>query len=83
MVQKSEKLDLAIQFRKRGFSYSEIARICGVSKATISNWLARKAFSKKVRNDNVAKAARDNAKRMTLVNKARQADRENRSRDAL
>lgn len=83
MVHNSEKLEMATQFRKRGFSYSEIAKICGISKGTVSNWLAKKPFSKKVKRDNVAKAARENVKRIALVNKARTAEREKSYREVL
>lgn len=82
MVQNAEKLEMATQFRKRGFSYSEIANICGVSKSTVSNWLAKKPFSKKVKADNIKKASRENAKRIALLHKARQAERQARYRQA-
>ncbi len=82
MVRDEEKLVLATQFRKRGFTYSEIAKICGVSKSTVSNWLSKKAFSKKIKKENVAKAARDNVKRIGLLNKARQAERKARYSEA-
>lgn len=75
MIRLEEKYEEAIQFRKRGFTYSEIAKIVGVSKSTVSNWLSKKAFSKKVRVDNTLRAARDNVKRIGLVNKARNAER--------
>jgi transposase-like protein len=75
MVRNTEKLDLATQYRKRGYSYSEIAKICGVSKGTLSNWFAKKAFSKRVMAENTARSGRANAKRLQLINKARQKDR--------
>jgi predicted transcriptional regulator len=78
MVRDEEKYQLATHYRKRGFSYSEIAKLCGVSKGTVSNWFAKKAFSKKVKKDNIEKAARENVKRIGLVNKARQSEREKR-----
>jgi len=83
MVQSSEKLEMATHYRKRGFSYSEIANLCGVSKATVSNWLGKKAFSKKIKQHNIAKAARNNVKRMALVNKARNAERKARYTEAI
>jgi transcriptional regulator with XRE-family HTH domain len=82
MVHKPEKLEMATYYRKRGFSYSEIASICGVSKATVSNWLAAKKFSQQVKADNTAKAAKANKSRLALVNKARQAERTARYREA-
>lgn len=78
MVRDEEKYQLATHYRKRGFSYSEIAKLCGVSKGTVSNWFAKKAFSKRVKKDNIEKAARENVKRIALVNKARQSEREKR-----
>ena len=78
MVRNKEKLELATQYRKRGFSYSEIAKICEVSKSTVSAWLAKKAFSKKVKQDNIEKAARENVKRISLLNKSRQTERKAR-----
>lgn len=83
MIRDEEKYQQAVEFRKRGFTYSEIAKICDVSKATVSNWLSKKAFSKRVKKDNVARAARDNKKRMSLVNKARNAERTERYREAV
>lgn len=75
MVRYSEKLELATYYRKRGFSYSEIANLCGVSKSTVSSWLAKKAFSKKVRQQNSQRAAKENSKRITLLNKAKTNER--------
>lgn len=83
MIRLEEKYEQAVQFRRRGFTYSEIAKIVGVSKSTVSNWLAKKAFSKKVRTDNSLRAARDNVKRIGLVNKARTAERKNRYTEAI
>lgn len=83
MIRLEEKYEEAVQFRKRGFTYSEIARIVGVSKSTVSLWLARKPFSKKVRAENTARAARENVKRIGLVNKARAAERKTRYTEAL
>lgn len=75
MVHSSEKLDKARDFRRRGFSYSEIAKIVGVSKATLSNWFGKQSFSKKVRRDNEIKTRRDNARRIAILNKARKTER--------
>ncbi len=83
MVRNLEKLELATYYRKRGFSYTEIAKICDVSKSTVSNWLAKKAFSKRIKQDNVEKAARDNVKRIGLLNKARSAERQKRYSEAV
>lgn len=75
MIQNSEKYLKSKDFRRRGFTYSEISKIVGVSKATLSNWLSKQSFSKKVRRDNEVKTRRDNAKRISLLNKARQTAR--------
>ena len=83
MVRNKEKYEQAIEFRKRGFTYSEIAKIVGVSKGTVSNWLSKKAFSKKVRGENAARAARENKSRIALLNKARAAERKARYSEAL
>lgn len=72
---KKEAYEQAITFRKRGFTYSEIAKICGVSRGTISNWLAKEDFSIKVAETNKLQAAKDNQARIKLVNKARNAER--------
>ncbi len=83
MVHNEKKLEQATQFRKRGFSYSEIAKICGISKATLSNWFGKKAFSKKVKKYNVEKASRENGKRVALLNKAKEKERLRRYEEAL
>lgn len=72
---KQEAYEQAVAFRKRGFTYSEIAKICGVSRGTISNWLAKEGFSQVVAKSNKAKAAKDNQARIKLVNKARNVER--------
>lgn len=75
MIRNEEKYKQAIEFRKRGFTYSEIAKICGVSVSTVSNWVAKRKFSKAVAKDNSVKAARANKKRMTLLNNTRKTER--------
>lgn len=72
---KKEAYEQAISFRKRGFTYTEIAKICGVSRGTVSNWLAKEGFSQVVAKTNKAKAAKDNQARIKLVNKARNVER--------
>lgn len=83
MIRDEEKYQKARIFRQRGFSYSEIAKIVGVSKSTVSNWFAKQSFSKKVRKDNEIKARRDNVKRIALINKARSSEREKRYKEIL
>ncbi len=74
---KPEAYEQAVQFRRRGFTYSEIAKICAVSRGTISNWLKNEDFSQVVAKDNQKKAALDNTKRLSLINKARNSERKN------
>lgn len=83
MIRDEEKYQKARDFRKRGFSYTEIAKIVGVSRGTLSNWLGKQSFSKKVRQDNEVKARRENVKRLSLLNKAKQNERDKRSKEAL
>lgn len=75
MIRNEEKYGKARVFRQRGFSYSEIAKLVGVSKGTVSNWFSKQSFSKKVRKDNEQKARRDNVKRISLINRARDKER--------
>lgn len=72
MVRDKKKLELATYYRKRGFSYSEISKICGVSKSTLTNWLGRQTFSKKVKEANKQQAIRGNLNRLRLLNKGRE-----------
>jgi transcriptional regulator with XRE-family HTH domain len=83
MIRLEEKYQQAVQFRKRGFTYSEIAKIVDVSKSTVSVWLSKKAFSKQVKADNLKRAAKDNVKRIGLINKARKAERASRYAEAV
>jgi len=75
MIRNEETYKQVIEFRKRGFTYSEIAKICGVSKSTVSNYVSKKKFSQEVAKDNSQKAAWENKKRMQLLNKTRKAER--------
>ena len=75
MIRLEEKYRQAVEFRKRGFTYSEIARVVDVSVSTISVWLSKKAFSKDIKKDNLLRASKENKKRMSLINKARSAER--------
>lgn len=72
---KQEAYEQAIAFRKRGFTYSEIAKICGVSIGTVSAWLKPLPFSEEITKSNKSIAAKDNKKRMASINKARTAER--------
>lgn len=72
---KQEAYEQAVLFRKRGFTYSEIAKICDVSIGTVSNWLKNESYSKVVAIDNAKKATLENTKRLALINKARTTER--------
>jgi len=83
MVRNEEIYKQALAFRQRGFTYVEIAKICGISKATVSNWCSKKKFSKVVAKDNAARASRENTKRLSLLNKARSSERKTRYAEAI
>lgn len=83
MIRLEAKYAQAVEFRKRGFTYSEIAKIVDVSTSTVSVWLKDLAFSKKVKEENVVRAAKDNVKRIRLINKTRKAERTRTYADAL
>jgi len=72
---KKESYEQAISFRKRGFTYAEIAKICGVSLGTVSAWLKNEPFSQMIAKDNAAKAIITNKARLALINKARMSER--------
>lgn len=83
MIRNEETYKQVLEFRKRGFTYAEISKICGISKGTVSNYLSKKAFSKRVAKDNAERAARENVKRIGLVNSARKAERKARYTEAV
>lgn len=72
---KQEAYEQAVAFRKRGFTYAEIAKICNVSKGTVSNWLKDEPFSKQVAKDTTKRAVDANKKRLVSINKARNTER--------
>ncbi len=71
MVYKLAQHTQAKELRKRGFTYSEVAKIVGVSKSTVSKWFSRETWSKSVTNENKKRSARENGKRISLLNTAR------------
>ena len=83
MIRLEEKYQQAVQFRKRGFTYSEIAKITAVSVSTVSAWLSKKSFSKKIKEENIRRAILGNKKRMLLINKARKAERSSLYKEVL
>jgi len=81
MVRNAGKLEQAIAFRTRGFTLEEIARICDVSKSTVSKWLKNNTISADITKQNKRRAGQENAKRLKLINKTRTKDRQHRYRD--
>ena len=71
MIRKTAQYAEAVHLRKRGFTYSEIAKIVDVSVSTISQWLSRETWSQSVAKENIERASRENSKRISLLNKAR------------
>ncbi len=70
-MSKKEEFNKAIELRKRGFTYREIANFVNVSVSTVSVWLSSESWSVKIKEDNQKRAAKDNGKRISLLNKAR------------
>lgn len=83
MVRNEDKYEQALQFRKRGFTLAEIAKICDISKSTASLWLKNKAFSEIVTKQNKKRAGTENAKRLRLINKARVSERAIRYKEII
>ena len=79
---KQEAYERAVSFRKRGFSYREIAKICGVSVSTVSAWLTPLPFSAAVTKQNQRRAAKENTERLVLINKARVTERKKQYAEA-
>ena len=71
MIRKSAQFTHAKELRTRGFTYEEIAKIVDVSKSTISSWLSHETWSISIKEDNAKRAAKENKKRISLLNKAR------------
>jgi predicted transcriptional regulator len=71
MIRKSAQFAQAKELRKRGFTYEEIAKIVDVSKSTISSWLSEETWSISIKDDNAKRAAKENKKRISLLNTAR------------
>lgn len=72
---KKEVYAEAKQLRLRGFSYSEIAKICLISKSTVANWFSKEDFSVAITKNNQKRAYLDNSKKIKLVNKAKKASK--------
>ena len=72
---KKEAYELALNLRKRGYSYCEISKLCGVSVGTASKWLASLPGADLIVAENRRKAAKENTARLLLINKARNTER--------
>jgi transposase len=72
----------AINLRKQGFSYREIAQACGVSLSTVSSWLSSLPGADLIVAENKRKAAKDNKARLLLINKARNTERQKQYKEA-
>jgi|AACY02.8.fsa_nt_gi Orotate phosphoribosyltransferase homologs len=83
MVRNKEKYQQVVELRKRGFTYSEIANMCDIAKATVSNWLKEQPFSQRITIQNKQRTAKDNGKRIKLVHKARNIERSKRYAEAV
>ena len=81
MVRNSDNYQQAVRLRERGFTLQEIAKVCDVSKSTVSKWLKNNAISADVTKQNKRRAGLENAKRLRLVNKARGTERTARYRE--
>ena len=71
MIRKKVQFEQAKELRKRGFTYEEIGKIVNVSIITVYLWFSRETWSKSIRDDNQKRAAKENKKRISLLNKAR------------
>ncbi len=71
MIRKTGQFEQVKQLRKRGFTYTEIEKIVGVSRSTVSLWLSRETWSKAITDDNKKRSAKENSKRISLLNTAR------------
>jgi transposase len=79
---KDEAYKQAVELRKRGLSYREISKICGVSVSTASKWLASLPGADLIVAENRRKAAKENTSRLLLINKARNTERKKQYQEA-
>ncbi len=70
-MSKKEEQVTAVALRRRGFTYTEIAKLTGVTISTVSNWLSNESWSAVITEANQKRAANENHKRLLLLNKAR------------
>jgi transposase len=79
---KEEAYEQALNLRKRGYSYREIAKVCGISVSTASKWLASLPGADLIVAENRRKAAKENTSRLLLINKARNTERKKQYQEA-
>jgi transposase len=79
---KEEAYNQAINLRKRGYSYREIASLCGISVGTASRWLSSLPGADLIVANNKRKAAKENKARLALINKARTTERKKQYAEA-
>lgn len=82
MVRNKDKYEQVIGLRKRGFTLTEIAKYCDISKSTASEWLKNKDFSIQITKKNKKRSGLDNAKRLQLINKTKVGERMNQYKEA-
>jgi transcriptional regulator with XRE-family HTH domain len=80
---KKNAYEEAKLFRQRGLTYTEIAKVCNISRSTVSNWFRHEPFSKIVAAQNQQRAVKENKKRLIVINKARQTERQRQTTDIL
>lgn len=71
MVRKNELYSEAVILRKRGFSYTEIAKLLNLPKSTLSTWFSRETWSHAIREQNTERMYKANSKRILMLNTIR------------
>lgn len=61
--------DRAIELRKKGLSYSNIAKLLDVPKSTLSSWLSKLPLSQVIKEKNIEKAKIESSINITEFNK--------------
>lgn len=74
MVNNISSKKQAINLRKQGKSYSEINKVLGIPKSTLSSWLKDLPLSQQIRKDNISRAKIVWAKNIINYNRLRSID---------
>ena len=82
VVHKQENKSLAIRLRKEGKSYSEIGKITGTPKGTLSGWFSGLVWSTKISDKNTEASITKSKTRMAKMNATRREVLDNRYREA-